>query len=286
MMFHAKWDKNNIPFVCRCLSLYAAVFGSVYFLKIISNSNHFSEPNASVRAANKIHSTTSDHDSSNPVPEEVHHDTSNSTIASDIQNSQLNGSALAANASHSTATDHESPNSVPEEVHHDTSNSTTSSEDKKNDSPMGADIKMPPQTNDTTAASGSEKTSGEEAGKTARRRLLEVKDTKGNEDVHAATVENEGGLEAEADSSFDLFRETDELGDEYNYDYDDYVDETLWGEEEWTESQHEKLEDYVHIDAHVLCTPVSIAMLEAFSSQLLCKFGLTVSILVSINFRS
>ncbi|XP_047961112.1 protein DEFECTIVE IN EXINE FORMATION 1 [Salvia hispanica] len=222
------------------------------------------QPNASTLAANTIHSTTSHNDSSNPVPEEVHHDTSNPapeevnhdtsnrTISSDNQNSQLNGTTLAANISHSTASDHDSSNSVLEEVHHNKSNSTTSSEDKKNDSPVGADIKIPPQTNDTSSsASGSEET-----GKAARRRLLEVKDTKDNEDNHAATVENEGGLEAEADSSFDLFRETDELGDEYNYDYDDYVDETLWGDEEWTESEHEKLEDFVHIDAHVLCTPV------------------------------
>ncbi|KAG6427625.1 hypothetical protein SASPL_111871 [Salvia splendens] len=237
---------------------------SVYFCKFICNSNYLSEPNASTLTANTIHSTTSHNDSSNPVPEEVHHDTSipvpeevhhdtsNHTISSDIQNSQLNGTTLAANISHSTVSDHDSSNSVPEEVHHDTSNSTTSSEDKKNDSPVGADIRIPPQTNDTSSSA----TGSEETGKAARRRLLEVKDTKDNEDVHAATVENEEGLEAEADSSFDLFRETDELGDEYNYDYDDYVDETLWGDEEWTESEHEKLEDFVHIDAHVLCTPV------------------------------
>lgn len=77
-----------------------------------------------------------------------------------------------------------------------------------------------------------------------------------NEDVHAATVENDQGLEADADSSFELFRDNEELADEYNYDYDDYVDEALWGEEEWTEDQHEKSEDYVNIDSHILCTPV------------------------------
>lgn len=146
---------------------------------------------------------------------------------------------------------------------------------------------MTPQNNDTSSVSGSEKATGEETRKAARRRLLEVKDSEGNEDVHAATVENEGGLEADADSSFELFRETDELGDEYNYDYDDYVDENMWGEEEWTEAQHEKLEDYVHIDAHVLCTPVSIVRLEFFfflaASLLLWT---TVSFFVLINFRS
>uniref|UniRef100_A0A7N0T2U8 DEX1 C-terminal domain-containing protein n=1 Tax=Kalanchoe fedtschenkoi TaxID=63787 RepID=A0A7N0T2U8_KALFE len=77
-----------------------------------------------------------------------------------------------------------------------------------------------------------------------------------DENVRAATVENDGALEDEVDSSFDLFRENDEMADEYNYDYDDYVDESLWGDEEWTEAQHEKAEDYVNIDAHILCTPV------------------------------
>lgn len=175
------------------------------------------------------------------------------------------------NSSNTTANEHDLSNSTtPEEVHHETSNSTTSSEDKKNESPPEAEIKMPTQGNSTSSATESEKGSGEETGKTARRRLLEDKDTKGDEDVHAATVENDGGLEAEADSSFELFRENDELGDEYNYDYDDYVDENLWGEEEWTEAQHEKLEDYVHIDAHVLCTPVSIVVLVTFTCLLRC----------------
>ncbi|KAI5392074.1 protein DEFECTIVE IN EXINE FORMATION 1 [Lathyrus oleraceus] len=80
--------------------------------------------------------------------------------------------------------------------------------------------------------------------------------SKGKEGVHAATVENEEGLEADADSSFELFRNSDELADEYSYDYDDYVDESLWGDEEWTEVKHEKLEDYVNVDSHILCTPV------------------------------
>ncbi|TYJ96262.1 protein DEFECTIVE IN EXINE FORMATION 1 isoform X1 [Cucumis melo var. makuwa] len=100
------------------------------------------------------------------------------------------------------------------------------------------------------------------------RRLLEVSDSKqsqedgsrskadGSGDEHVATVENEEPLEAEADSSFEIFRENDELADEYNYDYDDYVDESMWGDEEWTEVKHAKVEEYVDIDAHLLCTPV------------------------------
>ena len=56
----------------------------------------------------------------------------------------------------------------------------------------------------------------------------------------------------------ELFRENDEPADEYSYDYDDHVDESMWGDKEWTERQHEKMEDYVNIDSHILCTPVSL----------------------------
>ncbi|KAK1264742.1 hypothetical protein QJS04_geneDACA011425 [Acorus gramineus] len=73
-------------------------------------------------------------------------------------------------------------------------------------------------------------------------------------EIGAATVENDGGLEEDADSSFDLFRDANELGDEY--DYDDYVDEPMWGDEDWIEGMHEKMEDFVTIDSHILCTPV------------------------------
>ncbi|MBA0726617.1 hypothetical protein Golax_002434 [Gossypium laxum] len=101
-------------------------------------------------------------------------------------------------------------------------------------------------------------------GTSPQRRLLEDNNSKGSqegssdskENVQEATVENEQGLEADADSSFELFRDTEELGDEYTYDYDDYIDESMWGDEEWTEGQHEKREDYVNIDSHILSTPV------------------------------
>ncbi|KAK2966140.1 hypothetical protein RJ640_018393 [Escallonia rubra] len=130
------------------------------------------------------------------------------------------------------------------------------------------DIKLPKKMDNNSSDSEPGRTSNAENGTTTGRRLLE--DTaskgseegssgsngKGNEDVHVATVENEDGLEADADSSFELFRDTDELADEYNYDYDDYVDETMWGDEEWTEAQHDRIEDYVEIDSHILCTPV------------------------------
>ncbi|XP_066365085.1 protein DEFECTIVE IN EXINE FORMATION 1-like [Miscanthus floridulus] len=72
----------------------------------------------------------------------------------------------------------------------------------------------------------------------------------------AATVENSEPLDEDADASFDLFRDPEDLPDEYNYDYDDYVDDGLWGDEDWKEQEHEKAEDYVSIDAHILSTPV------------------------------
>ncbi|KAG5243070.1 DEFECTIVE IN EXINE FORMATION family protein [Salix suchowensis] len=111
-------------------------------------------------------------------------------------------------------------------------------------------------------------TDNAENGTSTGRRLLEDDNSKGSqeagseskendhENVHAATVENDEGLEADADSSFELFRDSDELNDDYSYDYDDDIDESMWGDEEWTEGQHEKLEDYVNIDSHILCTPV------------------------------
>ncbi|KAJ4834760.1 Protein DEFTIVE IN EXINE FORMATION 1 [Turnera subulata] len=116
--------------------------------------------------------------------------------------------------------------------------------------------------------SGSIGSAQAENGKNTGRRLLEENNSKDSQtgsseskkdvagDHQAATVENEEGLEDEADTSFELFRDSDELGDEYSYDYDDYVDESMWGDEEWMEGVHEKLEDYLNVDSHILCTPV------------------------------
>ncbi|KAE8696532.1 Protein DEFECTIVE IN EXINE FORMATION 1 [Hibiscus syriacus] len=95
------------------------------------------------------------------------------------------------------------------------------------------------------------------------RRLLEDNNSKGfregssdsKENVGEAIAENEQLLEVNADKSFELFLDTEELADEYNYDYDDFVDESLWGDEEWTEGQHEKMEDYVNIDSHFVYSP-------------------------------
>ncbi|KAL3640714.1 Protein DEFTIVE IN EXINE FORMATION 1 [Castilleja foliolosa] len=185
---------------------------------LVDTLSHHNE--STLAAANATNSQAGHNDSSNPVPE---HGKLNVTTPADIQhNNHLNVSQ--------------------EET-----------QGIKNDTQPDAAIKMPLSMNN----SSSEKVSGGETENTARRKLLEDdKGSKANEDDHVATVENSGGLEEEADSSFELLRDSDELADEYNYDYDDYVDESMWGDEEWTEAQHEKLEDYVHIDAHVLCTPV------------------------------
>nr|CAD1822120.1 unnamed protein product [Ananas comosus var. bracteatus] len=102
-----------------------------------------------------------------------------------------------------------------------------------------------------------------------QRRLLQETDRSGSQEgnsdsnaggdggmMQGATVKNDEALEEDADSSFDLFRDAEDLEDEYHYDYDDYVDESMWGDEDWTEQEHAKMEDYVDVDAHILCTPV------------------------------
>ncbi|XP_022889012.1 protein DEFECTIVE IN EXINE FORMATION 1-like [Olea europaea var. sylvestris] len=170
---------------------------------------------------------------SNPTPE-VHNSLNTSNPAPEVRND-------ASNKTVSTT-----------EIQRDVQNASNLEDPGKKDvSQANAEISMPHNISSNTSSNSN-----------TRRRLLEESvsesGSKGNdaEDVHAATVENDGGLEADADSSFELFRDSEELADEYNYDYDDYVNETFWGDEEWTEAQHEKLEDFVHIDAHVLCTPV------------------------------
>jgi len=97
-------------------------------------------------------------------------------------------------------------------------------------------------------------------GSGSQRRLLtesETESSKEGDSGGAATVVNDQDLAEEADSSFDLFRDgEDGLTDEYSYDYDDYVDEAAWGDEDFAEAQHPKPEDFVNIDSHILCTPV------------------------------
>lgn len=157
---------------------------------------------------------------------------------------------------------------MPSEVSPNTSNSSNLEDQKgKNDSLAGAEVKMNNKSN-ITLSSDNEKLNNLENGTSKGRRLLEddvsrrsEESGSRSEDVRAATVENEEGLEADADSSFELFRDNEELPDDYDYDYDDYLDddEEEWRGEDFDEAEHEKLENYVHIDAHVLCTPVSLS---------------------------
>ncbi|CAL5388535.1 unnamed protein product [Camellia sinensis] len=171
---------------------------------------------------------------------------------------QTNGSATGSGTSNLT---------TPADLTNTANASNLENQGKFNDSQVDAGIKLPTSMDNSTLDSGSSKTSNAENGTNSRRRLLEDAASKGSEvggsdskasngDVHAATVENDQGLEADADSSFELLRDSDELADEYSYDYDDYVDENMWGDEEWTETDHENLEDFVNVDSHILCTPV------------------------------
>ncbi|CAL5389798.1 unnamed protein product [Camellia sinensis] len=171
---------------------------------------------------------------------------------------QTNGSATGSGTSNLT---------TPADLTNTVNASNLENQGKFNDSQVDAGIKLPTSMDNSTLDSGSSKTSNAENGTNSRRRLLEDAASKGSEvggsdskasngDVHAATVENDQGLEADADSSFELLRDSDELADEYSYDYDDYVDENMWGDEEWTETDHENLEDFVNVDSHILCTPV------------------------------
>ncbi|MBA0713494.1 hypothetical protein Golax_012527 [Gossypium laxum] len=137
-------------------------------------------------------------------------------------------------------------------------------EKKTNGNQIEDTIKLPTSVDNPSGNTGSVGSNETHTKTSSGRRLLEDDTSKGSqegssdskENAKEATVENDQGLEADADSSFDLFRDSDELADEYNYDYDDYVDESMWGDEEWVEGQHEKLEDYVNIDSHILSTPV------------------------------
>ncbi|KAJ4704507.1 Defective in exine formation 1 [Melia azedarach] len=161
------------------------------------------------------------------------------------------------------------PVTTSKESHPGVVNSSSPGDERKtNGGQTEMKIKLPTSTDNSSMSTASSGTNSSDNSTSSRRRLLEDSNSKGSqeggseskednkEDVHVATVENDQALDANADSSFELFRDTDELADEYGYDYDDYVDDGMWGDEEWAEGQHEKLEDYVNIDSHILCTPV------------------------------
>ncbi|KAG7027384.1 Protein DEFECTIVE IN EXINE FORMATION 1 [Cucurbita argyrosperma subsp. argyrosperma] len=138
---------------------------------------------------------------------------------------------------------------------------------KVNDSNVVPDIVLPTSMTNNTSTNRTGILDGKK-GTGISRRLLKDGDSKqsqedgsrskedGSGDAHVATVESEEALEAEADSSFEIFRENDELADDYSQEDDDYNNGSTWGDEEWTEVKHEKVEEYVDIDAHLLCTPV------------------------------
>ncbi|KAK4268653.1 hypothetical protein QN277_025273 [Acacia crassicarpa] len=165
--------------------------------------------------------------------------------------------------------EYNSSNSTSTESHLGAGNVSNPEPDKgKNESQIEQNIKMPANADNSSLNAGSVENANADNKTSTARRLLEDDNSKGakeggsesnegnNEGLHAATVENDEGLEADADSSFELFRDSDELADEYSYDYDDYIDESMWGGEEFIEEKHERLEDYVNIDSHILGTPV------------------------------
>ncbi|KAF3648471.1 Protein DEFECTIVE IN EXINE FORMATION 1 [Capsicum annuum] len=196
--------------------------------------------NASSHGGNHSDSTASAvHNKTLSVLEEVHPDASNASISLPSEVSYDNSSNL-----------------EDQKLKNNSLGDAETMQKGKNNSLDDAETNMA-NLNNSILSSENEKIRNLENGTNTRRRLLQNDVSKrSEEDVHAATVENEEGLEADADSSFDLFRDSDELADEYNYDYDDYVDEHQWEDEEFQEPEHEKAEDYVDIDAHVLCTPV------------------------------
>ncbi|KAK3148888.1 hypothetical protein QOZ80_3AG0210060 [Eleusine coracana subsp. coracana] len=143
-----------------------------------------------------------------------------------------------------------------------------SDETKSDATQIQANAELSNNVNNTQSGSISSATTATENTSQTQRRLLQTTDKSDDhtesskthesdsEAIGAANVENNEALEDDADQSFDLFRDAEDLPDEYNYDYDDYVDDTMWGDEEWKEQIHEKEEDYVSIDAHILSTPV------------------------------
>ncbi|XP_062214102.1 protein DEFECTIVE IN EXINE FORMATION 1-like [Phragmites australis] len=141
-------------------------------------------------------------------------------------------------------------------------------ETKPNSTQVQGNVELLNNINNTHSGNISSVTTAAENTSHTQRRLLQTADKSDDQTrsskTHendsgakgAATVENNELLEDDADTSFDLFRDAEDLPDEYNYDYDDYVNETMWGDEDWKEQEHEKAEDYVSIDAHILSTPV------------------------------
>jgi hypothetical protein len=77
-----------------------------------------------------------------------------------------------------------------------------------------------------------------------------------------ATAEVEGQLDPEAAETFRIFDKdaVEDGDDDPEWDYDDFDfdhEEDMWSDEEWRESAREAEKDFVFVDAHILCSPVS-----------------------------
>ncbi|CAN0879812.1 Protein DEFECTIVE IN EXINE FORMATION 1 [Linum grandiflorum] len=188
----------------------------------------------------------------------------NSVTGSVVENSHVEANSTVSTSAQNTPPAEESTSLTNNTAKNDLPANASNEENKPKMNESESFIKLPTSSDNNSGKAEATKPGETHNTTNAGRHLLEDNDSKGSEsdneksshDDHVATVENDEGLEADADSSFELFRETDELADEYSYDYDDYVDESMWGDEEWNEGQHEKLEDYVNVDAHILSTPV------------------------------
>lgn len=194
--------------------------------------------------------TKSNESLSNGVLE--HQASSNASNSELLSHASQNGSLESASEhNNQTKPTVELPKHTTTELHNETKTNVTKEDHVGSDEESMHDIlNMGVTTNatDTVKSMGSQ------------RRLLtesETESSKEGDTGGAATVKNNQDLAEEADSSFDLFRDgEDGLTDEYAYDYDDYVDESAWGDEDFAEAQHPKPEDFVNIDSHILCTPV------------------------------
>lgn len=93
--------------------------------------------------------------------------------------------------------------------------------------------------------------------KVTRRRLLAEDQTQG-----VATAETEGKLDPEAAETFNIFDKEggEATQDDPEWDFDDFDfehAEEMWADEEWREGAREMEKDFVFVDAHILCSPVS-----------------------------
>ncbi|KAH7852432.1 hypothetical protein Vadar_024746 [Vaccinium darrowii] len=102
---------------------------------------------------------------------------------------------------------------------------------KKNDSHVEAEIKLPRSMENSTLDSRSAESIKEQNATNSRRRLLEDVASKGSEVGGSDTKANDNGDDHEATV------ENDE-------------------DEEWTDAQPELVENFVNLDANILCTPV------------------------------